>query len=146
MLSGSTVLSDVSMESDKDLPQSWEDWLLGSSVAEEENEGSWSSIFLLLGDRTMFSTERMWDVTEEATCDPADSPFSACVRRSHISNIGFEVSVNSSLRVPKDELEPLPSVDNEASEPNLPPSWMVFWLLVKLLPLCCCRVVCRVDG
>lgn len=151
MLSGSAAVpfrSDVGMESNEDPAHSREDWLLGAAVAEEENE---ASMFLSLRDRGMFSPERICQVPEEATYDPADNRFSACVWQLRVSNVGFEltkeVSVNSFLVLVKDDSDDsLPSVDNEMSESNWSPTWMVFWLLAKLLSLCCCSVVCNVDG
>lgn len=94
---------------------------------------------MLPGDIRVFSFESRWDVPVAATRDPADNRFSACVRRLRVSN-------NSAPLGLKDASESLPSVDSEASESNLSPNWMVFWLLVKLLSLRCCRVVCSVDG
>lgn len=107
-------------------------------------------MFLLLGGSGMFSFERTRDVKEEVARDPAENTFSACARRLRTSNSSSEptkeASVNSFLLVLRKDSESLPSVDSEASESNPSPSWMVLWLLVKLLSLGCCRVVCSVDG
>lgn len=50
-------------------------------------------------------------------------------------------------KVESESLSPhLALVSTEGSESNLSPSWMVFWLLVKLLFMCSCWVVCSVEG
>lgn len=35
---------------------------------------------------------------------------------------------------------------DERSESTLSSCWTVFWLLVKLLPICCCWLLCSVVG
>lgn len=50
-------------------------------------------------------------------------------------------------KVESESLSPnLALVSTKGSESNLSPSWMVFWLLVKLLFMCSCWVVCSVEG
>lgn len=69
------------MESDEDLAHRREDRILGSSVAEEEeNEESLSLLVFFLRERKMSSSESRWGATgevEEASEDPADNTFSA---------------------------------------------------------------------
>lgn len=69
------------MDSDEDLAHSWEDRVLGSPVAEEEeNKESWSPFVFVLSERNMSSSESRRGAAgeaEEATDDPADTTFFA---------------------------------------------------------------------
>lgn len=67
------------MESDEDLAHSREDRLLGSPVAEEEeNDDSWSWLVVFLTDWKMSSSESgRRGAAGEATEDPAETMFSA---------------------------------------------------------------------
>lgn len=147
------------MESDEDLAHSRGDRVLGSPVVEEEevNKESWSLPLFFLSERNMSSSEsrRGTAGVEEAAEDPADTTFSAWERSLRISHKALVLTKESAAlcSMPrlacKGESESLSThlalVANERSEPNLSPSWMVFWLLVKLLSLCCCWLVCSVE-